>query len=244
MQKTSDLSQFTFTEENRKVRTDHLKELIESIRSCNLLDMRPITVNEKMEVIDGQHRLMAARHLNLPIYYKVEKGLDSDHMIALNLSRQWNHADYLNHYVQRGFPEYLKFQEFIKSQQLRIPVALTLLMGNGYSVRKDFREGRFKFNQDFTEEQLNNCRTTQDIIKKSNGTSHYLESAKFWKAIITLVSHHDFKMDKWVDNLKRFTTRFDMKATSADYLKIILSVYNWRNPSKIILSADDILCDI
>lgn len=243
MQKTSDLSQFTFTEENRKVRNDHLSELIESIRSCNLLEMRPITVNEKMEVIDGQHRLMAARHLGLPIYYKVEKNLDADHMIALNLSRQWNHADYLNHYVQRGFPEYRKFQEFVKSQQLRIPVALTLLMGNGHSVRRDFREGKFKFNQEFTQDQLTNCRTTQDVIKRSNGVSHYLESAKFWKAIVTLVSHPDFNLEKWLDNLKRFTTRFDMKATTADYLKLIMDVYNWRNPKKIHLNQDDIICD-
>ena len=187
---------------------------------------------------------MAARYLELPIYYKVEKGLDSDHMIALNLSRQWNHADYLNHYVKRGLPEYCKFQEFVKSQHLRIPVALTLLIGNGHAARKDFREGKLKFNQEFTQDQLDNCRTTQDVIKISNGRSSYLESAKFWKAIITLVSHPDFRMDKWIDNLKRFTTRFDMKATTADYLKIIMSVYNWRNPNRIILTEDDILCDI
>lgn len=35
-----------------------------------------------------------------------------------------------------------------------------------------------------------------------------------------------------------------MKATTADYLKIIMSVYNWRNPNRIILTEDDILCDI
>ena len=39
----------------------------------------PILVNEKMEVIDGQHRLQAQKELNLPTYYIKNKGYDLLH---------------------------------------------------------------------------------------------------------------------------------------------------------------------
>ena len=38
--------------------------------------MRPIVVNKKMEVMDGQHRLMAAKQLGVEIYYQEEKNLE------------------------------------------------------------------------------------------------------------------------------------------------------------------------
>ncbi len=57
---TSDLSIFKQIEGNRVPNLQHIKRLADSIRvygmKCN-----PILVNERMEVIDGQHRLMAAK---------------------------------------------------------------------------------------------------------------------------------------------------------------------------------------
>ena len=46
---------------NREINQAHVLELIESFGKANLFDAHPVVVNEKMEVIDGQHRLEAAR---------------------------------------------------------------------------------------------------------------------------------------------------------------------------------------
>lgn len=243
MQSTTDYDQFIFKDENRKIKNDHLKDIIESIKTCNLLHMRPITVNENLEIMDGQHRFIAARTLNLPIFYKIEEGIESNQMLILNLSKSWNNGDYLNYYIQKGNQEYVKLQEFIKSQQLKLNVALNLVMGNSHASRKNFREGKFILNQEFTDVQLANCRRTQDIITRNNGHSYYTEAAKFWRALITLISHHEFDMDKWVDNLNHLCTRFCAKATTADYLKLMTDVYNWRNKKRIHLNEDDLICD-
>ena len=73
--KTSDLSIFKQIDGNRVPNLQHIKRLADSIRvygmKCN-----PILVNERMEVIDGQHRLMAAKEVKSFVYY-IKYGLQS-----------------------------------------------------------------------------------------------------------------------------------------------------------------------
>src|SRR5258708_17508951 len=40
----------------------HVKRLVKSIQTRNLLHLRPIAVDETMAVIDGQHRLRSEEH--------------------------------------------------------------------------------------------------------------------------------------------------------------------------------------
>lgn len=68
MEKTKNYSLFKKYAKNRDIDGRHVEKLIASIKTANLLDCEPILVNEKMEVIDGQHRLEAAKSLNLDIY--------------------------------------------------------------------------------------------------------------------------------------------------------------------------------
>ena len=70
---TSDLSIFKQIDGNRIPNLQHIKRLADSIRvygmKCN-----PILVNERMEVIDGQHRLMAAKEAESFVYYIIVNG--------------------------------------------------------------------------------------------------------------------------------------------------------------------------
>lgn len=67
--KTSSYTRFNSMRGNRKVSERHVRSLVNSISNRNLLAANPILVDEAMNVIDGQHRLEAARKLNTPIYY-------------------------------------------------------------------------------------------------------------------------------------------------------------------------------
>ena len=70
---TTDYDRFTFIEGNRDICHLHLNRLIQSMQEkCIPV---PILVNEKYEIVDGQHRWSAVKHLGLTLYYHVEKGL-------------------------------------------------------------------------------------------------------------------------------------------------------------------------
>ena len=85
IQKTKDYEMFKFRDDNRPLSQPHLKALIDSIKSKNLLEMRPIQVNAQFEVIDGQHRIAAAKALGVDIYYQVEESLNPEDIIRLNI---------------------------------------------------------------------------------------------------------------------------------------------------------------
>ncbi len=70
---TTDYSTFKFHPLNRPVNETHVKSLIESMKQDYLFTL--ITVNEKNEICDGQHRYYAIRELNLPLFYVVIPGV-------------------------------------------------------------------------------------------------------------------------------------------------------------------------
>jgi len=112
IQKSSTFSQFRFYEQNRPLIRQHIDNLKLSIKSNNKLDVNPIIVNEEFYVIDGQHRLMAAKELKTPIYYIVDKNSDVKDMILENsVKRNWSLNDFIHFHSQSGNDDFL----FVKS---------------------------------------------------------------------------------------------------------------------------------
>ncbi|MBF9222525.1 ParB N-terminal domain-containing protein [Hymenobacter ruricola] len=76
--------------ENRMVDQRHVRKLVAQIAKENLLHIKPLDVTANLGVIDGQHRLAAARLLGLPIFYRVSSELGGQHIASLNTtSKNW-----------------------------------------------------------------------------------------------------------------------------------------------------------
>ena len=238
--KTKDYDQFIFREDNRqRIIEWHVKRLAESIKSKNMLEFRPIIVNDQMEIIDGQHRLKAAELLGVEIYYQVEANLDAADIIKMNIALNWRMGDYLNFYCQHHYPDYLKLQEFMRKYALNLKIALAIAIGAGHKGYESFKEGKFKYNESFLDHDLTICWQTIDYIKKMNGYSTYTDSGRFWKALIRLVQHEGFDSKKWINNVKVMISHFTPKAGVEDYINLFQKIYNFRNQNKIKLMEKD-----
>ncbi len=238
--KTKDYDLFTFRDDNReKIDQAHVKRLSESIKSRNLLELRPIIVNDKMEVIDGQHRLLAAKLLGVDIFYQQENKLSASDIIRMNISKPWTMGDYLNFYCHHQNDEYIKLKNFMTKHNLILKVALNISMGGGKSEYYGFRMGEFKFDEENLDIELDVCWDTIHYIKKMNGFSPYTSSSRFWKALLKLVRHPEFDEQKWRSNMQKMIDHFCPKARTEDYIDLIQRVYNWHNTSRIKLMDDD-----
>ena len=234
IEKTKDYGKFKFRNDNRaKIDKPHVKRLVDSIKSRNLLHMRPILVNEKMEVIDGQHRLKAAMELDVEIFYQIEKKLSASDIILVNIAQKWSSADYLNYYCQHEYPEYLKLKSFIENNELTLRVALNIVSGTEHDGFKFFREGKFCFDSDVVSEELAMCWDTINYIRKINGYSVYTQSAKFWKALLSLIRHPLFDASRWRENMQRMISHFAPKSTYKEYQEMFQNIYNWRTKARI-----------
>lgn len=239
--KTKDYETFIFREDNRaKIDQVHVKRLVESIRARNLLELRPITVNSKMEVIDGQHRLLAAKQLGVEIFYVQEKNLSADDIIRMNVSKAWTMLDYLNFFCRHEYAEYRKLEEFMAKHSLNLKVALNICIGNGKNGYTQFKTGQFKFEEKEMDQEMEICWETILLIKKMNGHSPYTSSSRFWRALLIMTRHENFDAIRWRANLKKMIGHFCPKATIGDYLHTMQYVHNWHNNNKISIPDDDL----
>lgn len=145
---TKEYDKFSYYKGNRRVNSAHLKSLVVSISKRNLLEHNPILVNEKNVVIDGQHRLEAARELGIPIYYVVVKsGTMGDVQLLNSAIKAWNVEDHMKSFLSAGFEEYRKLNKYRLKYNVPVSTAMKYLIdepiGRNQLMQK-FREGRFE----------------------------------------------------------------------------------------------------
>jgi hypothetical protein len=151
--KTTDYGKFKFMEDNREVNSLHVKRLIQSFQEKHLVC--PIIVNERHEVIDGQHRLRASIETELPVYYIVIPGYSIAEVQILNTNQKnWTKLDFLNMYVEQGMEPYIEFKKFMDEfpdlsfQAVERLVRLSRsgrkigLVSGHKAEMKDFQEGK------------------------------------------------------------------------------------------------------
>lgn len=144
--KTTNYQQFKTLDGNRNTSEPQITRLIKAIEKKNLLHQNPILVNSEMEIIDGQHRLLAAQALGLPVFYRIENDANLEDTILLNANnRKWVTDDYLTSYVKLKKPEYIKIEEFRNEYKLSSALAIIILGGLGNrNLIVSFRDGTFQ----------------------------------------------------------------------------------------------------
>ncbi len=233
--------EFIFRKDNReKIKRSDVEHLKESIQRNNMLHLNPILVNEKMEIMDGQHRTMAAQELGLPVFYIIAEGLEAKDIIDLNVSKRWSHMDYLNFYCQHENEQYIKLREFMDKRNISISVALNLMLGRTVGMYSDFKRGKLVFPEEFQGQLVEVCWKTIDIIKKFHGAKAWYRSAKLWNAMIQVFKMDDFDIEKWLKNSSLLSNKFHACIDTNSYYDMIVDIYNWRNHKKITTEYDQV----
>src|SRR3984957_15984038 len=144
---TIEYDKFAFLTGNRALAPYHVEELIKSIKKVNFLPQTPIIINKNGEIIDGQHRLLAAKKLELPIYYIIHENATLVDAVLLNTSlKNWNNTDYFNSYVSMKYPEYMTLRNFMDKYTLTLGMSIILLTQNYIhtnSIYRYFKMGKF-----------------------------------------------------------------------------------------------------
>lgn len=217
---------------------------MKSIIQKNLLKYRPILVDSEFRVIDGQHRLEAAKRLDLPIFYEMQESLKVEDMRLLNQAmRIWKRADYLKHFVAEKYPEYIKLQKFLDKTGLSIENALVSLGINTHLREKKrsdnpFQEGKFVFpSMEVEVEALHIIKRTEDIKSflepKLVGSRLYLRGPLFRRAIFIFLSAKCVEFDVFMRKLEYKLDLMRPCARLEQYLQIFQDIYNWKTINKI-----------
>lgn len=232
---SNDYKKFNFLIENRQTARTHINKLKDAIqRNPEILEVQPILVNEKFEIIDGQHRFTAASELGLPIHYTVVDHLDITTAREMNvMQRRWGVDDYAYSFAKAGNIHYKAFNEYRREYPSVSSTIIQIVIGGGESsnMAQDFRKGDF-----IVKREEDDAKWVLDQLDKiREATSGEIPLGKaFVSALLTSINKEDFHFEEFLSNLKRKPDAFHRTSTVRDALRMIEDIYNYHKSTNLI----------
>lgn len=231
---TDDYSIFNKYKDNRDIAPTLVKRFEIALKQNNLTKFRPIMVNSKMEVIDGQHRLQAAKNLHIKIWYAVKQDFVETDLIDLNsIGEIWKFDDYFKYYIKKGFPEYLKLEKITIKYSLCHKTLISFIIDYKW---KNFQKGEIKTVLDcYIDEIMSIFIVITAWIRKSFCTTDrmYIKNVRFTRTLIDFLGKEDVDHQIFFKKLQLKSDFLKNCATIGEYLKLFLKIYNYKNLNKI-----------
>ncbi len=224
---TFDYHLFIPIDGNRNKNLLHINRLKKSMQENYLFTI--ITVNEKYEIIDGQHRYEVIKELGLPLHYVICRGYGLNEVHVLNQnSKTWNADDYLDGYCKLGYLDYLIYRKFKEQYNIGHNEAMTLLSGSPYGKKNEtFFKGEFK---------VKSLKSAERTMEKILMIAPYYEGVKrrtFIFTMIALLQNKNFEFTEFLQKLKLQPTALQDCTTVENYKVLIEEIYNYRRREKI-----------
>jgi len=236
---TKDYAMFKKSIKNTPIDHPNLRRVVASIKERNLLEYRPILVDKDMTVIDGQHRLEAAKILGLPIYYLVEEKLRISDMVRLNANqRHWREVDYFNFYVQSEVVDYIKLKRFMDKCGIGLRSAFAMLGFNRTGdMYEAFKKGEFEFPNDEKFEatlgNMENINTFVDYIVEKTPLKKTIYNTTLIRALGYFFNLENVDFAVFMGKLEFQLKLFHRCTMLKDYLDMFAQIYNWKNQRPI-----------
>jgi hypothetical protein len=194
-----------------------------SIEDKNLLHLNPILINDNFYIIDGQHRLEAARMLKETIYYIIDNNIGKIDISLLNKTKKnWGLMDYINFYTIEKKPGYDELSALIsKHPDCPVNIMLRLVAIDGFN--KEWKEGYV---------DVSNSKQAEEILQYAAWFSNYLKFAmqgKFLLALNILVRSGNYDHNKMMMRVEEQPRSLVACITVTQYVEMLEEIYNYRS---------------
>ncbi len=242
---TRNYSLFNVLDFNRDVDEYHVRKLMRSFGMMYLVNF--IMINEKWEVIDGQHRLEAAKRMNLPVFYVMVNGYGIKEVQTLNTnSSNWGRKDHLKTNAELGLPNYVAMKKFMQDfPEFSMRSVESILTNTSRGVNlsgtrkgekiieanvkkaKSFEEGKFV---------IPNLKQSYEIAKKIKMFAPYYKGyirSSFVAAMVGIFKNPKYDHDAMIKRVAKQPSALTDCGTITKYKELLEEIYNFRNQDKI-----------
>jgi hypothetical protein len=235
LEKTNNYDLFVTNSEQRPISQQHAKKLASSIQQFGFLPSKPIQCYRKggrLVVVDGHHRLEAARATGAHLYFIVE-GEESQRTMGPEniLVKKWSGLDFARMYAARGSKDY---QELIRYNDRGIPLnmAASMLINNGAAsgnANAAIIEGTFKIK----------CRRQAEavcsMIETFGGKNEAVHSRAFISAYSKCLMWDGFSNEAFTKRMRENLIMLEKTSNAEQMLTVIEGIYNKRSRSPVAL---------
>lgn len=231
---TTDYEKFSFVIGNRAVKTKGMKwsNLLDSIKAHGQLE--PALVNEKFEVINGQHRLMCCKELEIPFRYTIGKFNASGELIGeANRSNKWGMREYINFYANQTDARAInyKYLEALRSEFHIGDSALTVLVQggtDGTKTRQDIEKGKLKISSNLYN-TIRECLTDVYALGFDKWLKENRMNARtYWAAVTYAWRNPDVDMKRLIKVMWENEFRVPSTSKTTELLRAMSEIYNRR----------------
>lgn len=230
---TNEYSKFKFRKDNRIVNENHVKSITKKMKEKGWYPGSYVVVNNKWEIIDGQHRVRAAIEANVPVLYTIEKGSNFQTIRNLNTNqRNWAMSDHIHGFVEENNQNYIRLSEFMKTYPDLKPTECMMLTQNGFTLvdRSVFESGNF-----LTKDMSVAHSWANNIMNLKPYFDGYNRSI-FVRALVKILSkREEFNFDEFVRKVKLRPELIYFCGSVNEYIGMIENIYNYhrRNTDKL-----------
>lgn len=231
VQFTKNYDLFELMEDNRDVQDQkHIKELMGSMERNGFLQSKAISVKNngnKYQVLDGQHRLEAAKRLGIAVWYNIDDQIPETALPDLQIAKKWLPKDYLKHFVVNGVKPYIKLQEVCEMYpKVSITTVALLLEGTvqGDGSNNRFRSGTIKITHLDKALKVLQYANEMHILYKYE----WLFGRTFLTEFMRIIDIPGYKQKTMMEKLRYRSEEFRQMLSSDGYLKMFDQIYNYK----------------
>jgi hypothetical protein len=223
---------FKFHDNNRKIDQSNLENIKRSIKINNLLAFRPIMVNEKLEILDGQHRFLVAKELGLDIFYQVNEESKDEDIILMNANqKRWTLEDFINFHATKGSEAHRQLQKFSEKNGISLSCTVKIFCSNSESY-KQLKTGGIKGIQkekiDAAQMWVNMAKEVIETIGRySCEPMTPYRSDRCLRALMAISRLDGYDHEEMKDKIAKVFDRVRPCRTEKDWFKMFLDVYNY-----------------
>ena len=228
---TRDYKAFSFITGNRNINNSHLEKLRKSM--MEMLIPIPIVVNEKLQIIDGQHRYMICKEEGWTLNFIQIKGLALTHVQKINeLMKVWTAEAFMHCYCDLAletedgeYDDYVEYREFKRkygfghNETQAILTNQRMFSGN---LSDRFRNGSFK---------INDLKKATHVAERITDVGKYYQGYKrrgFVIAMLHCFATPEYDHDRFLSKLSYQTYKLSDQSNYKQYLQIAQDIYNYH----------------
>jgi hypothetical protein len=178
---------------------------------------------KRLEVKDGQHRLIFAEALGLPVYYVVEEQ-DYDIAEVNSTAKIWTLIDYAQKHADNGRKPYQEGLAFAQTHGLPVGAAFCLLAGTTTfgNISDKFCAGEFAIKDREWADRVASTYSAMIVI------ADHLRNKRFLEALMAVCRVDEFESPRLIRVAKRCMEKLGSYSTRDGYLEMLEEVYNFQ----------------
>lgn len=195
----------------------------------------PIIVNEKMEVIDGQHRLNICMEYDFQIEYIIRPNLTiNDTMLMNKINNTWSVNDIIESYVIRNVSIFPDLKKLAIKHDLDIKVLLAILdaryVDRNYLI--DIGNIHPEHETGYLEIINTYAPLVKDVLNIYKTRNVKSCNARMLKSLMLLFKTEGYDHNIFMKQLNKYSHMVKLSTVLKDNIEILEEVYNYRRKGK------------